>query len=148
MGFLFYIWIIVTIVAIIVEIVTTDLTSFWFAIGSIAALISNIFLHDNHIEVQILIFVAVSAFSIILLRPIVKKKIDSPKIPTNADSMIGKVAIVTEGISLNAPGAIKIEGVEWTAVTDDLPFESGDLVEIVKITGNTLTVEKYEKEDE
>lgn len=148
MGYMFYIWIIITIIAVIVEIITTDLTSFWFAIGATAALILNVFVHDDYIPIQVLVFTVVSALSIILLRPIIRKKMDTPKIPTNADSMIGKVAIVTSPIAKNIQGSVKIEGIEWTAITDNDSFEVGDLVLIDEISGNTLKIEKYETEEE
>ena len=142
---MFYIWIIITVVAVIVEIVTTDLTSFWFSVGAVGALVLNIFVHDKYIPLQILVFSVVSAFTIILLRPIIKRKMDTPKIPTNADSLIGKVAIVTTSIAMNVPGAVKVDGIEWTAVTESEPHDVGDLVEIKDIKGNTLTIEKYVK---
>ena len=41
MGFMFYVWIIVMVLAVIIEIATTDLTSVWFAIGAAFALEAN-----------------------------------------------------------------------------------------------------------
>ena len=53
MGVLFYVWIVVMILAVIVEISTTELTSFWFAIGAFGALIVNLFTHDSLISLQV-----------------------------------------------------------------------------------------------
>ena len=142
MGFMFYVWLILLIVTVIIEISTTDLTSFWFSIGAFCAIISNLFLHNDYIGIQIMIFAVVSIASIIFFKPIMKKKMKIPKAATNVDALIGKKAIVTVSIDLNQPGAVKAEGIEWTAITDSVSFEPGDLVEIVSITGNTLLIKK------
>ncbi len=142
MGYMFYIWLIIMVLAVIVEIATTDLTSIWFALGALAALILNLFIGDELIWLQIMIFAIISIAAIFLVKPLIKKKLDSSTIDTNVHSMIGKTVVVVNEISLNNPGTIKTEGIEWTAVTEDENFETGDLVEIVSISGNTVLVKK------
>lgn len=142
MGFMFYIWLGIMVLAIIIEISTTDLTSFWFALGALGALIVSIFTDNDLWYVQVIVFSILTILSIIFVRPLFKKKFDSPKIATNIDAMMGKIAIVESAIALNQPGSVKYEGIEWTAVTEQVGFEPGDLVEIVKVEGNTLTVQK------
>ena len=142
MGWMFYAWVIVLIAAVIVEIATTELTSIWFACGAFVALILNLFLQDKLIPVQISVFAVVSIVSIFVLRPILKKKMNTETVPTNADALIGKLAIVTNPISVNYPGSVKIEGIEWTAICNQNSFEIGDLVEIVQITGNTMLIKE------
>ena len=142
MGWMFYAWVIVLIAAVIVEIATTELTSVWFACGAFVALILNLFLQDKLIPVQISVFAVVSIVSIFVLRPILKKKMNTETVPTNADALIGKLAIVTNPISVNYPGSVKIEGIEWTAICNQNSFEIGDLVEIVQITGNTMLIKE------
>lgn len=147
MGVMFYVWIMIMVIAIIIEISTTDLTSLWFAVGAIAALISNLFLHDDLIYVQILIFAIVAIVSIFVLRPLFKKRMNIPTTATNADAMIGKLVLVTSTIEVNHPGSVKVEGVEWTANTEKDKFEPGEFVEVVSISGNTLLVSKNEKKE-
>ena len=145
MGYMFYIWIGIMVVAVVFEIITTDLTSFWFAIGAIAALVANVFLKDNLIAVQIAIFAVVSILSIVLLKPLIKKKFDKPALPTNSDALIGQSVYVVEKVTPNNPGAVKIEGVVWTAVSQQDEFEVGDLVVVSKIDGNKLIIDKGEE---
>ena len=145
MGWMFYAWVIVLVVAVIVEITTIELTSVWFACGALVALIVNLFLKDEYIAIQLAAFAVVSITSIFLVRPILKKKMNTETIPTNSDALIGKTAIVTSPISENFPGAVKIEGIEWTASCNDCQFEIGDLVEIVQIVGNTMHVKPKQK---
>ena len=147
MGVLFYVWIVVMILAVILEISTTELTSFWFAIGAFGALIVNLFTHDSLIALQIAVFAFISIVSIILLRPLLKKKLNSPTIATNVDSLIGKTVLVTTSITPNQIGSVKIDGVEWSAKADE-NIDIGDFVKIVSISGNTLSVTKIEMEGE
>ncbi len=148
MGYMFYIWIMVMIVAIIIEISTTDLTSFWFAIGAFGALISNLFLHNKLIAVQVSIFAVISILSIFTLRPLIKKRMNTPKVATNADALIGQRVLVLSKIQLDHSGLVKADGIEWTAITTNEEFEPGDFVKIVRIEGNTLTVEKINERKE
>ena len=145
MGFMFYVWIMVMVLAVIVEIATTDLTSIWFAIGAFFALIVNLFVKDELIAVQVSVFALISIVAIVLIKPIIKKKFHSQKVETNANALIGKTVVVIDAISLNSPGTIKVEGIEWTAITENDSFEPGDLVEISSITGNTLLVKALAK---
>ena len=145
MGFMFYVWVIMLVLAVIIEIATTDLTSIWFAAGALFALILNLFIEDNLIWLQAMVFAVVSIAAIIFFKPLVKKKFNSTVVETNANALIGKTVIVVSTISLHNPGSIKVEGIEWTAKTENESFEPGDLVEIVSITGNTMLVKSIER---
>ena len=145
MGFMFYIWIIMLVLAVIIEIATTDLTSIWFAAGSLFSLILNLFVGDKLIWLQSMVFAIVSIAAILIFKPLVKKRFNATVVETNANALIGKTVIVVSSISLHAPGSIKVEGIEWTAKTDEESFEPGDLVEIVSITGNTMLVKSTER---
>ena len=147
MGVLFYVWIVVMILAVIVEISTTELTSFWFAIGAFGALVVNLFTHDTLIALQVAVFAFISIISIILLRPLLKKKLNSPTIATNVDSLIWKTVLLTTSISPSQIGSVKIDGVEWSAKANE-NIDAGDFVKIIGISGNTLSVIKIEAEGE
>mgnify|MGYP002515664526 CR=1 FL=1 len=70
-------------------------------------------------------------------RPLVKKFILPKNTPTNFEQIIGQTAVVCEEINnTEATGAIKINGLEWSARSDDgniIPC--GDKVTVVKIEG-------------
>lgn len=145
MGFMFYVWIILLVLAVIIEIATTDLTSIWFAAGSLVALILNLFVEDNLIWLQVMLFAVVSIAAMLIIKPIIKRKFSAETVETNANALIGKTVIVVSTIALHNPGSIKVEGIEWTAITEDDTFEPGDLVEVVSITGNTMLVKSIER---
>ncbi|WRK52339.1 hypothetical protein SD457_18300 [Coprobacillaceae bacterium CR2/5/TPMF4] len=64
------IWLGITIVAAIIEILTTDLVSIWFAAGGIVSLIACLLGASQ--TIQIVLFAIVSIFTIIIVRPIAK----------------------------------------------------------------------------
>ena len=145
MGIMFWVWIIVLVLTVIFEILTTDLTSMWFSLGAFVALLLNLFVQDDLWWLQIIVFAVVATISIIFFRPLLKKKMFDQKAKTNIDALINKTVVVVEPIALNSPGTIKTEGIEWTAISEGDSFEPGDLVEIVSVSGNTFTVRKLVK---
>lgn len=145
MGIMFWVWIIILVLTVIFEILTTDLTSMWFSLGAFAALLLNLFVKDNLWWLQVIIFAVVATVSIIFFKPLLKKKMMNQKAKTNIDALINKTVVVVEPIAPNSPGTIKTEGIEWTAVTETDSFEPGDLVEIVSVAGNTFTIKKLSK---
>ena len=138
-----YIWLAVLIGAIVLEIVTTQIVSIWFAAGALASLIATLAGVSN-VWIQLLIFVLVSAIALIITRPLVKKLVNRQAEPTNADMVLGKTGIVTEKIDNLAPsGLVKVNGSVWTARSaDGSVIEEGERVIIKEISGVKLLVIK------
>lgn len=136
-------WVVVLVVFLIVEAVTAGLVSIWFVFGSLVALICAAL--GAAVWLQIFWFVIVSVATLILTRPLVKRYVDSRSVATNADRSIGRAAVVTERIdNLAATGAVKLDGVVWTArSTDDaVAIETGERVTVRAIEGVKLIVER------
>ena len=105
-------WIVMLVAFVVIEASTAQLLTIWFAVGSLAALISQMLGAD--IWLQWLIFVAVSAIVVAATRPLVKKYARPKVQPTNADRCIGQTAVVTEDIdNIAGKGAVKVNGIEW-----------------------------------
>jgi len=145
-------WAIATIVFFIVEAIIPGLTSIWFALGSICALIAAAL--GAPYQLQIVWFVIISITSLILTRPLAKKYINTRAEPTNADRAIGMSCVVTERIdNLAQSGAVLCDGKTWTARTRDnsLTIEEGTIVTVEQIKGVRLIVapkKKAEMEEE
>ena len=77
------IWTIVLVVAIVIEALTIDLVSIWFALGAVVALIAETFHID--VSIQVILFTAVSLLSAIITRPLAKKYLHGNVIKTNYD---------------------------------------------------------------
>lgn len=135
-------WIVLMTVLAVVELMTLNFVTIWFAAGSLAALISS--LTGIDFVWQMWIFIIVSVLSLIFTKPLVKKKLDFKKTETNADMVIGKTAVVTEEISKDKfAGEVKVNGQIWSAVSEkDELIEKGSKVNIIRIEGVKLVVEK------
>lgn len=137
-----WLWIALIVAFLVIEAVTVQLVTIWFTVGAIGALIANV-LHTE-IWVQVLVFVAVSAITLLLTRPFVKRFTEQHKVPTNADRYIGKQAVVVEPIdNIHAKGAVTVGGLEWTARTKDgSNIGKDEIVTIESIEGAKLIVKK------
>jgi len=133
-------WIVSLIAFIVVEAVTAQLVTIWFAAGSLCALIAEVF--GAPLWLQLTIFVVVSAVALAATRPLVRKMKNKPSVPTNADSIIGKKALVTEEIdNLAAKGRAEVNGMSWSARSEDNNIvPAGTEVIIQKIEGVKLIV--------
>ena len=142
------IWLALLIVFAITEGVTVALVSIWFMGGALAALIAA--LCRAELWVQVVLFFAVSILLLLCLRPLSKRLIKQKKVATNADSNIGKEAVVTEHIdNLQGSGAVRISGVEWSARSaDGSEIEKGAVVRVLRIEGVKVCVERADTNNE
>ena len=125
----------------ILEAATVNLVSLWFIAGALASLVAA--LVGAPLWLQILLFFAVSIVLLAALRPLVKKYVAPRVIRTNADSLVGQEAVVTETIdNLNAQGQVKVNGMYWTArSTDSTLISQGATVVIRSIQGVKVLVD-------
>lgn len=134
------VWLVLLIVFGIAEAATVGLVSIWFAAGSLLALLAAVL--GAPVPVQVLIFVAGSLVTLVIIRPLAGKYINGRRVPTNADRVIGQEAVVTEAIdNLHAQGQVKVAGAPWTARSDDdAPISAGTTVRVLRIEGVKLYV--------
>jgi membrane protein implicated in regulation of membrane protease activity len=136
-----FIWIGFAIFMLICEALTSQLVSIWFVFGGVAAAVSCIF--TDNILIQAVVFVVVSVICLIATRPLVKK-ITKQKIEhTNADGMIGRMALVTiDIVNVSGTGQVNVDGKIWSAKSaDGREIKTGANVKIVAIEGVKLLVE-------
>lgn len=133
-------WLLALIVLAIAEAATVGLVCIWFAGGALAALIAAGV--GAPIWLQIGLFLVVSAVLLALLRPVLKKVSRPNRTATNADRHLGREALVTEEINnLKETGAVKLDGVTWTARTEDgQVIPAGALIVVLRIEGVKMIV--------
>lgn len=133
-------WIALIIVFVIIEAATAGITTIWFAIASVIALVSQL-LGFSPIG-QIAIFLITSAILIYFTRPLVMKYLKVGKTRTNADKLVGDIGKVIEEIdNLNAKGLVKISNQIWTARSlDETIIPMDTLVRVERIDGVKLIV--------
>ncbi len=134
----FICWAAVAVLALIVEALTSELVSCWFAPSALVAMILSPFVKD--LRIQLIVFLGLSILLLAVGRTLVKKKMKSRKTDLNADGLIGKTGIVQEPISnIYETGSVKIAGLVWTARSangEDIP--EGTVVVIREIQGVKL----------
>lgn len=135
-------WIVLLVVLIIIEAVTAQLVTIWFAAGAAAALVAE--LCGLNQWLQWIIFIAVSAVALIATRPLVRKVTNRNVQPTNADRYIGQTAVVTEEIdNVKGKGQVHVNGITWSARSSDgTVYEKDECVTVEKIDGVKLIVKK------
>ena len=141
-----YTWAALIVVFLIVEGLTAGLASIWFALGSVAALVSAFL--GAPIWLQITLFVIVSALTLIFTRPLARKYVNKRTEPTNADRLIGASATVTERIdNIAAKGYVTAGGRLWPARSKSgEPIEKDTVTVVRSIEGIKLIVEPLSAE--
>ncbi len=145
MDSLAWIWLIILVAFIVLEAVTAQLVAVWFIAGSAVGFASSLF--GAPLWLQITLAVVVSIVTLIIVRPIVKKRLTPKTVATNADMSIGKTAVVTEKIdNEQGRGRVFLDGLTWTARSaDGSLIAKGDKVTVFSIDGVKLIVNKYKE---
>ena len=141
------IWLGILAVLLVIEAITAGLTTIWFAGGALIAAIASYV--GAGVMAQILLFLCISLVLLIFTRPVAMKYFNKETIQTNANSLIGKTAVVIQDIdNLAQTGRVRINDIEWTARTadDSQKIGKGAVVLIEEIRGVKLIV-KQNKED-
>lgn len=136
------IWIAVGLAAVVLELLTPSaLVSIWLAIGALAGWICALF--HLSIAIQIIACLLVSILFIVLVRPLAVKYLRGNITATNADRLIGDIAVVTRSIGESDWGEVKIHGTLWSAVSiDHETIEVNEKVRVAAIEGAKLLVRK------
>lgn len=137
------IWLIVFVACIVIEIASMGLTTIWFAGGALIAAVAAM-IHAP-LWLQIILFLAVSLILLYFTRPIAVKYFNKSRVKTNAESLVGRQAIVISEINnLQGIGQVTIGGQEWSArnVVEGETLPIGSVVVIRTISGVKLMVEE------
>ena len=135
------IWLILSGIFIIFEMITVGFLIFWLAIGALIAMIVSFF--TTNIIIQTTVFIISSIILIFATKPFVKKFATIKTTHTNAFSIIGKKGVVVKDIDpTHSTGQIKVRGEIWSAESFDESFiPEGSEVEIKQIKGVKAIVE-------
>lgn len=137
------VWLVILVVLVIIELLTMGLTTIWFAGGALVAAIAALF--RVPFSVQIILFLLVSAVLLFFTRPLAVKYFNKDRIRTNAESLVGRQAIVISEIdNLQGIGQVNVGGMEWSARTkeDGIKLPVGTVATVLAINGVKLVVEE------
>ena len=136
-------WLIIFVACIALEIVSMGLTSVWFAGGAVIAAVCSAL--GAPIWLQCVLFLAVSFVLLFFTRPVAVKYFNKDRVRTNAESLVGRQAIVISEIdNLQGIGQVNVGGMEWSARTriDGIRLPVGTVTTILGINGVKLIVEE------
>lgn len=129
------VWLIVLVVLVTGEAITVGLTFIWFAVGALGGLLVSVL--GGPIWLQVVVFLALSAVTLVLVRPLAARLLTPNISPTNADRILSQIALVTEDIdNIAETGQVKLFGQVWTARSENgevIPVQSR--VRILRIEG-------------
>jgi membrane protein implicated in regulation of membrane protease activity len=134
------IWILLAVVLAVGEVLT--LTFFLGAIALAALLAGILALVGVGLAVQLVAFIAASAGSVLLLRPVARNHLRTPaRLRTGTAALVGARAVVVDRVDTDG-GRVKIGGEVWSARAyfEDQVIEPGQRVEVAKIDGATALV--------
>ena len=137
------IWILVGIILFVMEFGIPGLIVFFFGFGACVVGITCFFTEIS-INTQLLMFIAVSVGSLLVLRKWLKSTfighvVDRQDRSENLDEYLGQRAVVKEGISKGSVGKVEFHGTNWEADSDEELVE-GAVVEIIGKNNLTLKV--------
>jgi membrane protein implicated in regulation of membrane protease activity len=110
------------------------------AIAATAAAI--VALAGGGVALQWIVFTAMSAASLLVLRPIARRHLRTPgQLRTGTAALLGSPAVVIDRVDRDG-GSVKLAGEVWSARSydEDHVFEPGTRVEVLKIEGATALV--------
>lgn len=140
-------WLIVLVVLVVIELLTMGLTTIWFAGGALVAVLTAVL--GGAVWLQIVLFVVVSVILLYFTRPVAVKYFNKDRVRTNAESLVGKQAIVISEINnLQSCGTVTVGGQEWTgrATEDGIIIPVGSVVTILGINGVKLIVKENQEQ--
>ena len=144
------IWLVICIGCVVIEAASPQLTSVWFALGALFALIASLIKPDLW-WLQLIVFIVISALALALTRPLAKKLQSKNKERMNADRFIDEEGVVVARINnVLGQGQVKSKGTVWSARSedDDVIIEEGAHVKIKRIEGVKVIVTEIRKEEQ
>ena len=138
-------WLLCAIGFVVLEAMTWNLVSIWFAVGSAAALLSCLLVQS--FRVQAAVFIAVSALCLLAFKPLAKKLRKAPT-ATNGDRNLGREATVLTPVTAEATGRVRLDGVDWNArcVTPGDTLAPGESCRVTEIHSTLLNLEPIRTE--
>ncbi len=140
------VWLVIAVIMLVIEIVTTGLVTLWFAVGAIVAMIMD--LCGAPLVSQIVVMAVVSIVCFILCMIWVRPKLESLRKKnvqkTNADRLIGREGIVIVPLNaLEGKGQVKVDGQIWSAKAGE-DLTAGTKIKVLSIEGVKLVIGRAE----
>jgi membrane protein implicated in regulation of membrane protease activity len=134
-------WLSLAVLLGMAELVSLDLVLIMLAVGALAGMVTALL--GAGVAAQVLVAGGASVAMLALVRPsLVARLHTGPDLRLGPNKLVGRRAVVTERITGDAVGQIRLGGDTWTAAPYDehLTIEPGATVEVFEIRGATAYV--------
>jgi membrane protein implicated in regulation of membrane protease activity len=131
-------WVVLAVVAAIVEISIPHFGLIFVSVGAIAAAIASGV--GFGFVVQIAVFAAALGISLAFLRPRMMSRLGSRGVPSRTEALIGREGVVTFDIETTVgAGRVNVGGEDWAA-RSATPLRSGTRIRVIAADGIVLEV--------
>jgi membrane protein implicated in regulation of membrane protease activity len=142
LEYMVWFWLAFFVIALVVEVITADMISIWFALAAIPSFIIALVFEESLVW-QIVSFILISGVLLFLTRPVVKKYLKTNEIKTNVDAMVGVKVQVTKVITPENVGRVVFRSLDWAAISKET-INIGEYARVLDVDGNKLIVEKID----
>jgi membrane protein implicated in regulation of membrane protease activity len=142
LEYMVWFWLAFFVIALVVEVITADMISIWFALAAIPSFIIALVFEESLVW-QIVSFILISGVLLFLTRPVVKKYLKTNEIKTNVDAMVGVKVRVTKVITPENVGRVVFRSLDWAAISKET-INIGEYARVLDVDGNKLIVEKID----
>ena len=133
-----YLWIGIVVLLSIVELITINLTTIWFVISGLIAIIASLYI-DNFI-IQFCFFAIVGLVLLVLTKPFVKKIMKKRYQALNEKELLNSIGVVIKEIKKNNYGEVLIEGITYLAYAENKIVQD-ETVKVIEVNPNKIKVE-------
>lgn len=136
------IWIGLIVIAVVVDLLTSNIMFSWLVVGFLLAIIGGLFGLSPDIQIIIACGIGVIVFMVgsRLSRNYLTKNIIYTPVPTN--KLIGTEVVSEKRIETSAQH--KVNGIYWTVYNEGPLILEGDRFRVIAINNNKLIVEKVD----
>lgn len=133
-------WLIISIVALVIDISTSSFLFIWFTLGGLGAIIASLLGFSS--SIQVIVFLVISILLILTAYPIVKNKarVSIKGIASREQRYIGREILLDK--DLDKETQLKIEGIYWNVENEGEIIRKGEKATIIELRGNKLIVKK------
>ncbi|MDZ4141161.1 MAG: NfeD family protein [Methylotenera sp.] len=142
-----WVWGVIGLVLLALEMVTVTFYVMWFGVAAIILAVLTWLMPGMSVAVQLFLFAILSIGSLFVWRTYYKKTSSDSRVGQAQGEEIGRVGIIIESVSVAKNGRIQFtQGVmgsrEWAAVANEA-IEAGTQAEVIAVEGNSLRVKVH-----
>lgn len=133
------VWLVAGFLLIAAEVLSADFVLLMLGVAALVA--AGFAALDTSVWVQVGAFGGASLALITLARPVLKRRLETVRVRTNTEALVGDKAVVISRVDARG-GKVKLRGELWSARAfyETEVLEPGQVVTVMKISGATAVV--------